>query len=77
MWLADCRVLDIHSGDLRHGCLEVEDGLIARVEEGSPPAGADTIDLGGLTVAPGLISCHTHLSVVYPFSATDENEPAA
>jgi imidazolonepropionase-like amidohydrolase len=77
MWLADCRVLDIHSGELRHGSLEVVDGRIARVEDGNPPMGVDTIDLGGLTVAPGLISCHTHLSVVYPFSATDENEPPA
>src|SRR5262245_25284166 len=77
MWLADCRVLDIHSGELRNGCVEVAGGRIARVEEGDPPAGAESIQLGGLTVAPGLISCHTHLSVVYPFSATDENEPQA
>jgi imidazolonepropionase-like amidohydrolase len=77
MWLTDCRVLDIHSGELRNGSLEVADGRIARVEEGAAPAGAEMIELGGLTLAPGLISSHTHLSVVYPFSATDENESPA
>src|SRR5262249_55426187 len=77
MWLAACRVLAIHSGELRNGCVEVTDGRIARVDDGDPPAGAETIALGGLTLAPGLISCHTHLSVVYPFSATDEDEPPA
>jgi imidazolonepropionase-like amidohydrolase len=77
MWLADCRVLDIHSGELRSGCVEVAGGHIGRVEDGDPPTGAETIELGGKTLAPGLISCHTHLSVVYPFSATDENEPQA
>jgi imidazolonepropionase-like amidohydrolase len=77
MWLANCRVLDIHSGDLRHASLQIADGRISRVEDGNPPTGAEVTDVRGLTVAPGLISCHTHLSVVYPFSATDEDEPAA
>jgi imidazolonepropionase-like amidohydrolase len=37
------------------------------------PAG-ELLDLGGRYLLPGLISCHTHLSVVYPFDATDEQE---
>jgi imidazolonepropionase-like amidohydrolase len=36
--------------------------------------GAEVYDLGGRYLVPGLISCHTHLSVVYPFQATDESE---
>ena len=32
------------------------------------------MSLEGRYLVPGLISVHTHLSVVYPFSATDENE---
>jgi imidazolonepropionase-like amidohydrolase len=37
---------------------------------------AETYDLGGRFLMPGLISCHTHLSVVYPFDATNEQESA-
>ena len=36
-----------------------------------------TIDLDGRYLFPGLISCHTHLSVVFPFSLTDPNEDPA
>ena len=34
------------------------------------------LDLDGAYLAPGLISCHTHLSIVFPFHETDENEHA-
>lgn len=42
----------------------VDDGKIASVQDGytPAPAGADTIDLKGRTVLPGLIDSHTHLS---------------
>ncbi len=36
-----------------------------------------TIDLDGRYLFPGLISCHTHLSVVFPFALTDPNEDPA
>ncbi len=36
--------------------------------------GEAVLDLGGAFLAPGLISCHTHLSIVFPFSETDQNE---
>lgn len=36
----------------------LEGNRIASVSEGSPPAGA--IDLGGMTLMPGLITCHFH-----------------
>lgn len=35
------------------------------------------IDLDGRYLFPGLISCHSHLSVVFPFSLTDPNEDPA
>ena len=76
-WLAGGRVVDVRTGEILDGSVEVEGGVIRRVERGSPPAGADALDMRGLYVLPGLISCHTHLSVVYPFSATDENESPA
>jgi imidazolonepropionase-like amidohydrolase len=77
-WLTNCRVADVRSGTISGpASVEVEDGRIARVEDGAAPQGADALDLRGLTVAPGLVSVHTHLSVVYPFAATDEHEPSS
>ena len=39
----------------------VQDGRIAGVG-GAAPAGAETIDLGDVTILPGLIDAHTHLT---------------
>ncbi len=38
---------------------------------------ATVTDVAGRWLLPGLISCHTHLSVVFPFSDTDEAENPA
>lgn len=77
-WLTNCRVVDVQTGEILHGArIEVDGGAIARIERGEAPAGEGRLDLRGLYVLPGLISCHTHLSVVYPFSATDEAESPA
>ncbi len=40
-----------------------EDGVIAQVGEGTPPAAADAqvLDAGGNLVTPGLVDAHTHL----------------
>lgn len=41
----------------------IEDDRVARVGAGLPvPAGAEVIDLGGVTLLPGLIDCHTHIT---------------
>ena len=55
------------------------DGTVAQVTA-TAPAGlpdAEVVDVAGRWLLPGLISCHTHLSVVFPFSATDEAENPA
>lgn len=41
---------------------------------GAAPAGADNLDLDGLTVLPGLIDAHSHFGIV---TMTDPNVPAA
>lgn len=77
-WLVNCNVVDVRTGDVRSDAqVEVAAGTIHTVRDRRTPDGQETLDLEGLYLLPGLISCHTHLSVVYPFSATNEDEPSA
>lgn len=48
---------------LRDAWVLIEDGVIARVGTGEPPAvsGALTVDADGRLVTPGLVDAHTHL----------------
>ncbi|MEV7012601.1 amidohydrolase family protein [Streptosporangium sp. NPDC051022] len=78
MWLTNCNVVDVESGTVLRGrSVEMERGIITEIASAGPPPGAAVHDLGGRYLMPGFISCHTHLSVVYPFSATDEAENPA
>ena len=73
MWLTEARVVDVETGRIQDGAsLEIVDGRIRSIQT-NPGAGRQ-FSLGGRYLLPGLISVHTHLSVVYPFSDTDENE---
>lgn len=78
MWFTDAAVVDVRTGTIRRGCsVEVTGPTIGTITEGPPPAGTATSEirsLGGRYLLPGLVSVHSHLSVVYPFSATDEQE---
>jgi imidazolonepropionase-like amidohydrolase len=81
MWLTNCQLVDVEKGSvLPSAAVEVTGDRIAAIHEPGGPAldvpAADCYDLGGRYLLPGLISCHTHLSVIYPFSATDEQEPS-
>jgi imidazolonepropionase-like amidohydrolase len=76
LWLTGGHVVDVRSGTTRPLNVEVDGGRIGRITPGPPPSGADQVPLGGRYLLPGLISVHTHLSVVYPFSAIDEAEPS-
>lgn len=81
MWLVNANVIDVETGErLLSRAVEVgPDGLIASIGTGVPVglADADVIDVAGRWLLPGVISCHTHLSVVFPFSETDEKEDPA
>ena len=56
------RWLDVAAGQIRTpAVVVVQDGRIASVG-GDAPAGAKPIDLGDVTLLPGLIDAHTHLT---------------
>ena len=81
MWFVNANVVDVLTGDrLRRRAVETSpDGTVAQVAAAAPPGLPDSgvADIGGRWLLPGLISCHTHLSIVFPFSATDEAENPA
>ena len=57
------RYLDVVAGRLVSPAVIVVDGdRIAAVNPAERPAGANTIDLGGHTLLPGLMDAHTHLN---------------
>jgi imidazolonepropionase-like amidohydrolase len=56
-------MLDVVKGELvRPAVLVIEGGRIRSVGPGQLPAGARTVDLGDMTLLPGLIDAHTHLA---------------
>ena len=73
MWLTDARVVDVVTGEIRDGVsVEISGERIGAIQK--QPGAGERMSIGGRYLVPGLISVHTHLSVMYPFSATDENE---
>src|SRR5215510_13367791 len=78
VWLTGGHVVDVRTGSVRRNtAVEVTGGRIGAIRSTAEvPHGATTCDIGGRYIVPGLISVHTHLSVVYPFTATDDRESA-
>lgn len=81
---ANTHIVDVIEGRvIRDRAVRVDrSGKISEIGESTRLAssldqGEQVIDLGGRYLFPGLISCHTHLSVVFPFSLTDPNENPA
>ena len=82
MLLTNAKIVDVVAGEIRSSdAVRVDDsGRISELGMSStliPNGSEPTIDLDGRYLFPGLISCHTHLSVVFPFSLTDPDEDPA
>ena len=76
-WLSNARVVNVHTGVASQPTnVEIIEGKIGQITD-TLPFGVHGNDCMGYFLLPGLISVHTHLSVTYPFSATNESENAA
>ena len=58
------RLLDVRTGQVaRNMTITVEHGRIVSVNRAVPAPGDTVVDLAGLTVLPGLIDAHVHLTI--------------
>lgn len=77
-WLTNVHVVDVDTGEIhRDRTVELAGDRIAGIGATVPPGATGVVDLPGRYLIPGLISCHTHLSVVFPFSDLDPAEDPA
>jgi imidazolonepropionase-like amidohydrolase len=60
--VAAARALDGRGAAIEDARVVVEGGRIVAVEKGKPGGARPTIDLGGLTLLPGLVDTHAHLA---------------
>jgi len=56
------RVIDSTGRVITNGVIVIENGRIVSVGTAPPPDAASVVDLGRLTVLPGLIDVHTHMT---------------
>jgi adenine deaminase len=65
--LANCRIVNVFTGEIQRDDVGVADGVIASV--GGGVRARQTVDLGGRYLCPGLIDAHVHIesSLVGPF----------
>ena len=80
--VTNAKIVDVLNGEIRsEDALRVSaSGEITELGKSTTlnrSGNEEALDLDGRYLFPGLISCHSHLSVVFPFSLTDPNEDPA
>lgn len=59
------RMLDVKSGEMiNNAVVVVENGKISALNPGELPEGAEVVDLGDVTLLPGLIDMHVHIDMM-------------
>lgn len=73
--LRAARMLDVVSGKIvTDAVVLIENGRISKVGSHLPiPPGVEVIDLGNVTLLPGLIDCHTHLLMDFDIDTGNED----
>jgi imidazolonepropionase-like amidohydrolase len=56
------KVVDGSGKTIPNAVIVIDNDRIVSVGTGAPPAGVEVIDLGPLTIVPGLIDAHTHMT---------------
>ncbi|MDN4594994.1 dihydroorotase [Polycladomyces subterraneus] len=59
--LKNGRILDEKTGEMAPADVRIENGVIAAVGRELPESGAETVDVAGRLIVPGLIDMHVHL----------------
>ncbi|GAB6896947.1 amidohydrolase family protein [Kineosporia succinea] len=77
LWLTGGHVVDVVTSTVSPNDVAVFDGRISWIGPANPQEGDAVVDLDGRYLVPGLVSVHTHLTIVYPFDDTDVNESSA
>jgi imidazolonepropionase-like amidohydrolase len=74
--LRNCRVVDVRRGLVKETSVAIESSKIVSLGD---PKNSDnhSIDLEGAYLLPGLVNCHVHLGIVFPFNEFDPRESPA
>ena len=76
--LKNCRLLNVENGEISEVSISLLNDEIQSIDTAiAETSSSQVIDMQGAYILPGLISCHTHLTIVFPFHLSDPNEDAA
>lgn len=61
IWLTDGQVIDVQSGNIERGNIQVDQGRIIGISTQRPASSESVVDLAGAYVLPGFFDCHVHI----------------